>query len=193
VISTVLPIKTMSKIRAFCLILILAFAGCDSVTIDKPFGQRIDSSKIEQVIGRWSDSDNNILELRLSKNQELVGGHLAWDEQAERFVSKTDVLDVRSLDDTVYLFLTEENETIFFRVELVNANLVKLFIPDSNEFRDAVRAGSLSGTITPKKNDHFNVRITADAKLASVLSVDDWKKYYMTDTIIEYTRLGSKK
>ena len=49
-------------------------------------------------------------------------------------------------------FLTEKNETIFFRVELVNVNQIKLFIPDSDKFRDAVRAGALSGTITPKKN-----------------------------------------
>ena len=188
----VLPCKTMNTNRAFCLILLLAFAGCDSVTIDKPIGQRIDSSKTENVVGRWTDSENNIIELRLSKNQELVGGHLAWDEDAQRFTSKTGVLDVRTLNDKVYLFLTDENETIFFRVELVNPNQMKLFIPNPSKFRDAVRAGEISGTITPKKNDHFNVRITADEKLASVLSADDWQKYYMIDAIIEYTRLASK-
>jgi hypothetical protein len=182
----------MNTNRAFCLILLLASVGCDSVTIDKPIGQRIDSSKTENVVGRWTDSENNIIELRLSKNQELVGGHLAWDEEAQRFTSNSEVLDVRTLDDKVYLFLTDEKETIFFRVELVNPNHLKLFIPDPSKFRDAVRAGEISGTVTPKKNDHFNVLITADAKLASFLSADDWQKNYMTDAIIEYTRFASK-
>ena len=183
----------MNTTRALYLILVLAFAGCDSVTIDKPIGQRIDSSKIENVIGRWTDCENNILELRLSKNQELVVGHLAWDDEAQRFTSNTGVLDVRELDETVYLFLSEENETRFVRVELVNVNQIKLFIPDPSKFRDAVRNGALSGIITPKKNDHFNVRITTDTKLASFLTGDDWQRYYMADAVIEYTRLKSKK
>jgi hypothetical protein len=185
-------LQNMNTNRAFCLILLLASVGCDSVTIDKPIGQRIDSSRTENVVGRWTDSENNIIELRLSKNQELVGGHLAWDEEVQRFTSKSGVLDVRTLDDKVYLFLTDEKESIFFRVELVNPNQMQLFIPEPSKFRDAVKAGEISGTITPKKNEHFDVRITADAKLASFLSADDWQKNYMSDPIIEYTRLAPK-
>ncbi len=81
VIAYVLPCKTMNTNRAFCSSCCFASVGCDSVTIDKPTGQRIDSSRTENVVGRWTDSENNIIELRLSKNQELVGGHLAWDRK----------------------------------------------------------------------------------------------------------------
>ena len=183
----------MNKTLAFCLILLFAFAGCDSVTIDKPFGQRIDAPKMKSVVGVWTDREKNIFEFRISNNQELVGGQLDWDEPSQRFTCKSGVLDVRTLADTFYLFLTEENKSVFCRVELVNANQIRLFLPDPSKFRDAVKAGALSGTIMPAKNDNFHVRITADAKLLPLLSSDDWQKYYLVDTAIEFTRLTSKE
>lgn len=183
----------MKSACALCFVLLLAFTGCNNVTIDKPFGDRMEPSRLERFVGKWMDQQGKIFELRLSRNRELVGGHLEWDEEAQSFTSKTVVLDVRTLKTTDYLFLTESNETIFVLVEFADADRLKVFLPDPNKFRDAVSEGSLSGVIAPKKNDRFDVRITTDEKLTSFLSKDGWKKYFLEEPLIEYTRLRSKK
>lgn len=182
----------MKTACALCFVLLLAFTGCDTVTVDKPFGDRMEPSRLERFVGKWMDREANHFELRLSKNRELVGGHLEWDEEAQSFTSKTVVLDVRSLSNSDYLFLTESGKTVFFRIDFSNTNQLKLFFPDPRKFRDAVSEGTLSVVITPKKNDHFDVKITTDEKLTSFLSKDGWKKYFLEEPLFEYTRLGSK-
>ena len=73
-------------------------------------------------------------------------------------------------EKTIYLFATEENESSFARIELIDDGHINLYVPYPDSFRDAVKSGSLTGVVSAKVNDHFNVKITTDAKFMKALA-----------------------
>ena len=183
----------MLPIRNWLLAVTLASLGCDSVTITEPFGAPVAPEQLKTVIGRWSDEESNLIELRLSKTNELVGGHLTWDEETQRFVSKSDKLDIRTAENVNYIFYTEDKESSFVRVELIGDGHINFYLPYPDSFRNAVNSGSLNGIVTTKENGHFHVKITADAKFQEVLASDNWRHYYYPDLVVKYKRIPLAK
>jgi hypothetical protein len=178
----------MNAMRCFLLIIMLLSLGCDSVTITEPFGDTTVTEQLRNVAGRWSDEKNNIFELRISKSNELIAGHLTWDDKSQQFVGKSEKVNVRTAENAIYIFVTDK-ETTFFRVEGINDGKIILYIPQPKSFREAVDAGLLTGSVTKKENDHFHVNIKTDAKLQELLASKKWKDYYYPDTVVTFKKV----
>ena len=183
----------MKTAIAISLLACLTLTGCDLVKIDKPFGEQVDSKRLAIAVGRWSDEEHKIFELRVSKTGELVGGNLVWDEESQRYKSNSGLIDVRTASGVEYLFATNKDSTIFVRVEIINDDQIRLYIPDPKAFREAVLADTLSGKVVETKSDRIDVRLIADDKLERFLERPNWRGQYLPDTTVTYTRLSAPK
>ena len=152
--------------------------GCDSVTIDRVIGDRVHLEKLNSVIGRWYNEENKIVEFQVTKTGELVSAYIAWDENAQRFDLNSSVLNVRRLDDTTYLFVTDKDETGFFRIEIDGNNEIRLFYPNALKFRDAVNSGTLTGDVVSSPGEKMKVKIKADEKTTAILTSREWRDYF---------------
>lgn len=73
----------MKTACALCFVLLLAFTGCDTVTVDKPFGDRMEPSRLERFVGKWMDREANHFELRQTRSShrscpKTVGRSAFW-------------------------------------------------------------------------------------------------------------------
>jgi hypothetical protein len=108
----------MFALRLCIVAALLAVSGCDTVLIDSPIGEKLPRADTAKLMGRWTDDDQNIVELHLSKQGEVIFGVLSWDDQNQRFEAISKVLDVRTVDDSIYVFATEEEDASDGNAEL---------------------------------------------------------------------------
>jgi hypothetical protein len=182
----------MIALRSIFTSVVFAIAGCDSVTIDRPIGDRVDSHKLNSVIGKWYDDENKIVEFQVTKIGELVGAYVAWDESTQRFDLKSSVLNVRKTEDAIYLFVTDKDKTGFLRIEFEGDDQILLSLPDPTKFRDAVIAGTLTGEIVSSPGEKMEVKIKTDKKTQSFLTSRECRDYF-EKPILRYKRLGIQK
>jgi len=186
----------MNTLRSFTFLVILFAVGCDFnwVTVSARIGSKVEASKLKDVVGRWCDQENGIMELRVSRKGELVAGNMSWDEQSDKFASESVAPDIRELGGNVFLFAAEEEQkAIFLLILRPDVDKIELYLPEPAMFRDAVEIGAVAGEIVPKRNEHFCVNLTADAKLESFLSAKDSRKYFQKEPLLVYDRAKLQK
>ncbi len=119
---------------------------------------------------------------------ELVAGNLSWDDKNDKFVSDSFTPVVRELGGNVFLFATEEKETIVFLIERPKPNRMEFFLLDPAACRNAVASEIVTGEIILKKSEHFRVHLIGDTKLETLLSTVDSKKYFSKEPLLVYNR-----
>jgi hypothetical protein len=99
----------MFALRLCIVMSVLAIIGCDAVIIDSPIGEKLQQADITKLMGRWTDEAQNIIELHLSDRGDVIFGVLSWNDQKQRFEAVSNVLDVRTVDESIYVFSTEDD------------------------------------------------------------------------------------
>jgi len=179
----------MIAMRLCIVVALLAMTGCDTVLIDSPIGEKLPRAEAAKLMGRWTDDDQNLIELQLSNEGEVVFGALSWNDRTQRFDAASKVLDLRKIDDAIYVFATEDKEPdegdakrdgfesdasanhdsqsrgeksqfIFFRVGIINESQIHLYLADAKAVREAVQAGKIDG-IAKKRSKSTDVFIKA--------------------------------
>jgi hypothetical protein len=200
----------MLAIRLCILLALLAMTGCDTVLIDTPFGEKLPQSEVAKLMGRWTDNDQNLIELQLSKKGEVVLGALSWNDDKQRFDATSKVLDVRKVDDAIYVFATEDKESsdanadlddfesdttaekdsesrddepqfIFFRVSVISETEIQIFLADLKAVRKAIESGKLDG-IAKKRSRTTDVFIKAsEEKSKAFIASKQWATLFQNE------------
>lgn len=159
----------------------LMVVGCDTVTIDKPIGEKLGTPQRQLLVGRWETSDQHMIELRWHTDGYLVGGSLSWDDKKQEFRTNNEKFEMRTIDDAVYAFMTSDGQTSFVRIEFQDDDTIRLYPPEPDQFRSAVQSGLLPGNVK-EKNNRFNVVVdSSDDKTLTFFKSTDWKQYYHDD------------
>lgn len=131
--------------------LFLVAAGCNSVTVVKPFGKAATLADAKVLEGRWINDENDVLEVRVMKNGGLALGGTEWDESAEEFHTHSMKASITRCGDKriVYLHaddLQDPPTYVFCRYE-IDGTTVKLYPPSFAAFEQAQQAGQLTGKL----------------------------------------------
>lgn len=200
----------MFALRLCILVALLAITGCDTVLIDSPIGEKLPQSEAAKLMGRWTDDDENLIELQLSKKGDVVLGALSWNDEKQQFDATSKVLDVRTVDNAIYVFATQEKESsdanvdldnfesnttaekdneskedkpqfIFFRVSVISESEIHLFLPDLKAVRKAIEAGKLEG-IAKKRSRTTDVFIKAsEEKSKAFIASKQWATLFQNE------------
>lgn len=141
-------------------------AGCDSVSVREPLGERLDSSEHRALVGIWSFGDSNQLRVRQDAAGELVGGALNWDEKVGRFkVSNVDIVATQLGEYKIVFTRDADNPDrkdawTFVRCEFVGEEKLNIYGVKARVFQAAVDDGKLKGTTTPR-NKNFDTKISS--------------------------------
>ena len=173
----------MNIFRFIALVALSTLVGCiDTVSIDVPTGDRVAADQLPQLVGRWTDPEMNVQEIRFTKAGNLVSGSLDWDKATQKFLATTEELDIRKIGDVYYMYINFGNDMSFFRLDLTDVDTIRMYIPAPDKFRTAVDTGMLTGKVAIAKNGDFNVQITADERFSNgILFGADWRDFYMPD------------
>jgi len=173
---------------------ILCVAGCDIVTIDAPFGVPVDDAKQMAISGRWIDDDGEVVEIRRTKEGQLVYGWLEWDGKTQHFIAKTDYLDVRHVGEVDYMFMKIDDQYMFGRISSVSETEMRIHSPSPDAFRRSVDNGRLSGRVHIIDKDHFHVQLDSDSELTvAVFAEAKLGDLYSDDGMRSFRRIKSFK
>lgn len=200
----------MFALRLCILVALLAMTGCDTVLIDSPIGEKVPRADIEKLMGRWTNNSQNIIELQLSKKGDVVLGALLWNDDKQQFDATSKVLDVRTVDDAIYVFATldkkssdanadlddfesdttaekeneskdDESQFIFFRVSIISEKEIQIFLADLKAVRKAIEAGKLDG-IAKKRSRTTDVFIKAsEEKSKAFIASKQWATLFQKE------------
>jgi len=149
--------------------------GCDTVTLDAPIGERLTGNEIEAFVGRWTNNESEVVDIRLTKDGQLVAGSLSWDEGLQRHVAQDHTFDARHIGPVTYFLFHDDDDAErfgFVRVYRTDNMEMKMYRPNAKRFRAAVQDGQLDGTLTSTMYDHFNVHIRVNSQLPEPFFAD---------------------
>jgi len=161
--------------------------GCDTVTLDGPIGESLAEIEATAFIGRWTNTESEVVEFRLTNAGKLTAGTLSWDNEQQKHIAQNYEIDARRIGNVTYfLFADDEHAFGFVRVKQTGDLEFKMYSPDAKTFRAAVEGGKLDGKITAKRNDHFDVLVRADSMRTKPIFSDeelgDWYDDELTQT-----------
>ena len=151
----------MNKLfRVFMLLSLLGLAACESVFVEQPLGDEVVVLDEATWQGQWINGDMVITTTIIDAGRGIL--QAAWIERGEHGAELEMATGyVRKTGDHIYLNLPnfdENNETVaepgktrspeyhWARLDHLG-NSARLWWPDQNAFRSAVKAGTLPGTI----------------------------------------------
>ncbi|MCA9140569.1 MAG: hypothetical protein KDB00_27545 [Planctomycetales bacterium] len=173
--------KLIARTFAFCAMITLAIVGCDSVSIDKPIGQKIGESQRKLLIGRWETHDHNLIELRWHSSGYLVAGTASWDDKNQQFKASNEKIEMRTIGDSAYAFMATDGRYSFARIEFQDDDHIRIYPAEPDKFRSAVENGLLPGTVQEKER-YFNVFVdSSNEKTIAFFKSTDWKHYFHDD------------
>jgi len=208
----------MIALRLCIILALLALTGCDKTYIDAAIGeklQRVDATKLN---GKWSDEEHNVFELRLSNKGDVVFGALSWDDKKQQFDGANKILDVRTIDETIYVFHPAEEESsdlkedsvvetkaepakpvelapdklIFFQVNLVNASEMHIYLPDPKAIRNAIETGNLAGEVKKRNKSSSDAFIKAlEEKSKEFIASNKWATLFAKEPTFKFKRINA--
>lgn len=164
----------MRLTTAFIAAILTCTLGCDTVTVDAPFGDSVPTTTLESFRGTWSDKQGNIFFVDLGATSDLVVGVTKWNSGANAFETQSVPLSIRTLQNRTFLFIPldarKTDKLVFVWLSEIEDGTIFAKNCSADAFREAVSSGTLDGTIIERKNDHFDVHLENLETLKTVLA-----------------------
>jgi hypothetical protein len=198
----------MTTMRLFMIVAVLATIGCDQVYIDAPIGEKLTRDKLTALQGKWVDDEQNSFELHIAKDGQLIFGSLSWDDKKQKFEAASKPLDVRTIDDAIYVFVVDDTQSnddetdaddsagdkanaddpnlIFFRVDLISESEMHLFMAESKMMRDAITSGKLGGRIEKRKKSTVIFVNSTDKSSKDFVASKQWGTLFGEKPILKF-------
>lgn len=205
----------MTALRLCIILALLAIVGCDTVYIDSSIGEKLSKADATKYAGRWSDDDQNYFELVVAKNGDVVAGNLSWDEKKQQFEATSTVVDIRKIDDSLCVFMTNENDSsdddteldefkaesapanetakqtdasqkVFIRVDLIKDTEMHIFLADAKAIGRAIEAGKIDGRVQ-KRSKSTVVHIRAsEANTKEFIASKQWATLFQKEPTFKF-------
>jgi hypothetical protein len=140
-------------------------AGCGTVTLHEPLGEKIPPAELKQLEGTWAGKNGSTIAVRLNRAGNLAFAALEWDDQKEEFEAENVLVVATQSDDLklLQLFDSAKKHYVLFRWKFEDADTAHIYLPDATVFEQAVKEGKLSGTIHREKHA-LDVNLDAESK-----------------------------
>lgn len=143
---------------------LMALCGCDTVTVEQPFGEPVKAAEGRKLDGMWN-ADGKPVHLKCVGEGRLIFAVMEWDEKTEHFKSEEIPILLRQVGDMNFALIApparEEPKSFhFMRYELVDRNNLKVWRTNVSAFAAAVEKGELPGEVK-KSGRSTIVRLTA--------------------------------
>ncbi len=162
-------------------LLVLAL-GCDSVTVDKPFGKAIDATVLDSLRGTWIDNRETVYHVERGESSDFVVGFTEWDKKTHEFKTRNIPVDLRLVGDRRLLFAStgvkRDDRFAFIWLSRMEDDALYARACDPKVFRQAVADGKLDGEITKRGEDHFDVYLRSSPALAEVLAAPEGARFF---------------
>jgi hypothetical protein len=169
---------------------LVALTGCDAVTLNAPIGEPLSKSEKAEFVGRWIDGESEVCDIQLTKDEFIVFGWMAWDEDEDRHIAKDQRVHCRQVGNAIYfLILDDPIDVKFARIERASEAEFSVHLPDAAKFRTAIEQGKLKGTIV-SENDNFTAKIdVSSSSTDTVFSSEDYLDWYLKEPIKTFRRI----
>ena len=200
-------VNIMSRIFA-AVVLLFVFMGCDSVTVNQPFGEQSSRNDID---GIWR-SDELPWHCFLVRTTSKGGAYLGittWDKELQEFKTSTGSLEIRKHAGREFIFAKRKPPEIGWcllaiLVEGQNENECKIRLSDPASFRRLVVEKTLPGKIvsipqpksgrkmlTADSEVEIEVQLEAtDGTLEKYLETTKLKRLFLQNPTFEFKRLS---
>ncbi|MEP3834089.1 hypothetical protein, partial [Rhodopirellula bahusiensis] len=148
-------------------------AGCDSVTVNKPFGTQPPKQVIESLSGTWASRDGDVFFVSRTEGDALVAGKTQWEKKNKQFTARNYPLVLRMIGDQPVLFFAAheglKDQFGFIWLHSIEDDLIRGRAPKASVWRDAVASGEFDGRVNTRENDHYDVLLESSEKLPGQL------------------------
>ncbi len=175
--------------RIVFLLMLAATAGCNCVRVDQPFGTPPDAAQLKSLVGKWVDSDGGVVELRLDHQGHCVAGTMDWSMKSDKFEAQTEVIDVRLLAGKLMGFVRADQGYYFAWVEVVDSESLKIYLPDSSQFRKAALLGSVQQNSHGGHNDRELILVANPGLAEWLKQPQNWKVAFKSDEAVGFKRI----
>lgn len=168
------------------LLLLSAFAGCDAVSVDTPFGDLADTDQCRALCGVWSNEKGEVfVEMVPGAVSELSLSVRHRSEPATTKVFGKQRLLVRRVEDLTFVFAPFDSvhETRYTMVHLVRLEdgAVSIGMCNAAKFRLAVMNGLLDGTLAEKEGHISEIKLVSTQRLYDLLRSPEGAEYFLLD------------
>lgn len=130
---------------------LMALCGCNTVTVEQPFGEPVKAAEGRKLDGMWN-ADGKLLHMKCPGEGQLILAALEWDEKSEHFKSEEIPILLRKVGDMNFAMIAppagEEPKSFhFMRYELADRNNLKIWRTNVPAFAAAVEKGELPGEV----------------------------------------------
>lgn len=171
--------------RTFPLIatVLLAFTlGCNSVTVDKPFGKAMDGTVLDSLRGTWVDDRETVYYVERGETSDFVVAFTEWDKETHEFKARNIPMDLRLVGDRPLLFVSTDVKRddclAFMWLSRMEDDALYARSCDPKVFRKAVADGELDGEVTKRGDDLFDVRLRSSPALAELLATPEASRFF---------------
>ena len=162
----------MKKITLWALAALALLAGCDSVSVDKPFGTPPAKIVAEEWTGYWHIDDDEVFQIKVvDAAAGLLEAAVIKDSPEGQRIQRT-AIHLRQVGDWKFLFLPGEKEGEGFtwvKYENYEGKMVMAWLPSPNDFKAAVEQGLLRGEVRTELAPAVKGRRFGETKSTSVL------------------------
>ena len=171
------------RIVPFIATALLALAlGCDSVTVDKPFGKAMDETVLDSLRGTWVDNRETVYHVERGESSDFVVGFTEWDKKVHEFKTRNIPMDLRLVGDRPLLFMTidvkRDDRFVFIWLSRMEDDALYARACDPKVFRKAVADGKLEGEVTKRGEDRFDVELRFSSALAELLAAPEGSRFF---------------
>lgn len=162
----------MKKFGLFVLGALMFLAGCDSVTVDKPFGTPPVKIDKEEWAGYWHLDGDEVCRIRIvDAAAGLLEAAVIQDNDEGLQVERTKIY-LREVGDWKFMFLPGEKEGEGFtwaKYENHEGKMVMVWLPASKKFQAAIAQGLLRGEVLSETAPGAKGTVLGEMKSTSVL------------------------
>ena len=153
-----------------CLFGLFLCTGCDTVTVEHTFGDRVSPGELKKLEAVWVDQENQVVQVR-AVDDKLVLGVLTWNEDTRKFEAETTRLTATAIGDKRFLFMgeTDENDKPTRRLHFAryavskDGKTVHVHFANAKAFQREVEAKRLQGdVIKEQRSVTVRLKTTAD-------------------------------
>lgn len=160
----------------------IALVGCDSVTVDQPFGEPASKELCSKLRGIWGDLEGNVYHVETKSDNDLVVAVTQWNSKKKKFTTRNIPMKLMVVGERPLLFFPADegdNPTFaFLWLSQLDKDSLNARNPNADAFREAVESGQLQGKVVERKNDNFTVNLEATDGLLEKLSGTAGPEYF---------------
>lgn len=140
----------MKNVIPGLIVALAVLSGCDSVTVDKPFGDPPKTIRQEEWAGYWHIDDDTVLRIRVvDAAAGLLEAASIEDGDSDPKIERTKI-HLREVGEWKFMFLPGKKEGegyTWCKYDNYEGKMVIVWLPSTAKFKTAVEQGLLRGEV----------------------------------------------